>query len=354
MSASACTATTRATPSLARALEAGIGRIVVDSLGEIDRLADAAAARGLRAPVLLRVTVGVEAHTHSYIATAHEDQKFGLSLSEGVAAEAVRRVLARPELEPARPALAHRLADLRRAGLRGRRPAGAAAARRGGPRPRRRAARGSTSAAASASPTRPSTTRCPRPSLAAGMAEIIGTECAEPWRRRAAHLGRAGAGHRRAEHLHAVPRRHHEGRRARRRRHPALRGGRRRHERQHPHRPVRRGLLGDARRPRLGRRAGAVARGRQALRERRRRGQGRVPAGRHRARRPAGGARYGRLLPQHGQPVQPRAAPAGAGGPRRRGARAAAPRDRGRPARPRRRVAGRPPAPGAPVRIMEG
>ena len=83
----------------ARALEAGIGRIVVDSLGEIDRLADAAAARGVRAPVLLRVTVGVEAHTHSYIATAHEDQKFGLSLSGGQAVEAVARVLARPELE---------------------------------------------------------------------------------------------------------------------------------------------------------------------------------------------------------------------------------------------------------------
>jgi len=84
---------------IARALDAGIGRIVVDSLGEIDRLADAATARGVRAPVLLRVTVGVEAHTHSYIATAHEDQKFGLSLSEGVAAAAVARVLARPELE---------------------------------------------------------------------------------------------------------------------------------------------------------------------------------------------------------------------------------------------------------------
>ena len=84
---------------LARALDMGIGRIVVDSLGEVDRLADAAAARGVRAPVLLRVTVGVEAHTHSYIATAHEDQKFGLSLSEGVAAQAVSRVLARPELE---------------------------------------------------------------------------------------------------------------------------------------------------------------------------------------------------------------------------------------------------------------
>jgi diaminopimelate decarboxylase len=84
---------------IARALDAGIGRIVVDSLGEIDRIADAAAERGVRAPVLLRVTVGVEAHTHSYIATAHEDQKFGLSLSDGVAREAVARTLARPELQ---------------------------------------------------------------------------------------------------------------------------------------------------------------------------------------------------------------------------------------------------------------
>ncbi len=84
---------------IARALDLGLGRIVVDSLGEIDRVADAAAARGMRAPVLLRVTVGVEAHTHSYIATAHEDQKFGLSLAGGVAAAAVARTLARPELE---------------------------------------------------------------------------------------------------------------------------------------------------------------------------------------------------------------------------------------------------------------
>ncbi len=82
-----------------RALRAGIGRIVIDSLSEIDRLADAAGRLGVRAPVLLRVTVGVEAHTHEYIATAHEDQKFGISLAAGAAAEAVRRVLARPELE---------------------------------------------------------------------------------------------------------------------------------------------------------------------------------------------------------------------------------------------------------------
>ena len=84
---------------IGRALDLGIGRIVIDSLAEIDRVADAAATRGVVAPVLVRVTVGVEAHTHSYIATAHEDQKFGLSLTGGVAAEAVTRVLARPELD---------------------------------------------------------------------------------------------------------------------------------------------------------------------------------------------------------------------------------------------------------------
>ena len=82
-----------------RALAAGIGRIVVDSLEEVDRVAVIAAAVGVRAPILLRVTVGVEAHTHEYIATAHEDQKFGLSISGGIAADAVRRALARPELE---------------------------------------------------------------------------------------------------------------------------------------------------------------------------------------------------------------------------------------------------------------
>ncbi|MGH3396835.1 MAG: diaminopimelate decarboxylase [Streptosporangiaceae bacterium] len=82
-----------------RALRAGIGRIVIDSLSEIDRLAGAAGRLGVRAPVLIRVTVGVEAHTHEYIATAHEDQKFGISLAAGAAAEAVRRALARPELE---------------------------------------------------------------------------------------------------------------------------------------------------------------------------------------------------------------------------------------------------------------
>lgn len=81
------------------AVAAGVGRIVVDSMVEVDRVADAARRAGVRQPVLVRVTVGVEAHTHSYIATAHEDQKFGLSLAGGDAAVAVAAVLARPELE---------------------------------------------------------------------------------------------------------------------------------------------------------------------------------------------------------------------------------------------------------------
>ncbi len=80
------------------ALAAGVGRIVVDSFEEIDRVADAAARADVRAKVMLRVKTGVEAHTHEFIATAHEDQKFGFSL-DGQVSKAVERVLARPELE---------------------------------------------------------------------------------------------------------------------------------------------------------------------------------------------------------------------------------------------------------------
>ncbi|MFC5380559.1 diaminopimelate decarboxylase [Aquipuribacter nitratireducens] len=84
---------------IARALEAGVGRIIVDSPEEPARIAALARARGVVAPVLVRVNVGVEAHTHEFIATAHEDQKFGVALSDGVAAAVVADVLARPELE---------------------------------------------------------------------------------------------------------------------------------------------------------------------------------------------------------------------------------------------------------------
>ncbi|WP_035845766.1 diaminopimelate decarboxylase [Kitasatospora azatica] len=84
---------------LEQAVKAGVGHIVVDSYQEIERLAAIAEHQGVRQPVLIRVTVGVEAHTHEFIATAHEDQKFGLSLAGGAAAEAVRLTLAQPSLE---------------------------------------------------------------------------------------------------------------------------------------------------------------------------------------------------------------------------------------------------------------
>jgi diaminopimelate decarboxylase len=84
---------------LEQAVAAGVGRVVVDSFQEISRLAEIAARRGVRQPVLVRVTVGVEAHTHEFIATAHEDQKFGFSLRDGDAARAVGEVLAADSLE---------------------------------------------------------------------------------------------------------------------------------------------------------------------------------------------------------------------------------------------------------------
>lgn len=81
-----------------RAIEVGVGHIVIDSFEEIVRVADAAARAGVVQSVLVRVTVGVEAHTHDFISTAHEDQKFGLSLANGNALEAVRRIIKLPSL----------------------------------------------------------------------------------------------------------------------------------------------------------------------------------------------------------------------------------------------------------------
>ncbi|MFH9351854.1 diaminopimelate decarboxylase [Kitasatospora sp. NPDC017646] len=89
----------KAPDELEHAVKTGVGHIVVDSYEEIERLAAIAARQGVRQQVLVRVTVGVEAHTHEFIATAHEDQKFGLSLNGGAAAEAVRRVLGHDSLE---------------------------------------------------------------------------------------------------------------------------------------------------------------------------------------------------------------------------------------------------------------
>ena len=84
---------------LRRAVEAGVGRIVVDSFDEIARLRQLTDELDRVARVMVRVTAGVEAHTHEYIATAHEDQKFGFSITSGDATEAVRRVSESPRLE---------------------------------------------------------------------------------------------------------------------------------------------------------------------------------------------------------------------------------------------------------------
>ncbi|RMI31659.1 diaminopimelate decarboxylase [Nocardia stercoris] len=78
---------------LEQAVAAGVGHIVIDSLIEIERLEAVAAAAGVVTDVLIRITVGVEAHTHEYISTAHEDQKFGFSLAGGDAMQALARVL---------------------------------------------------------------------------------------------------------------------------------------------------------------------------------------------------------------------------------------------------------------------
>ena len=89
---------------LARALDVGVGRIVVDSGEEIARLAyltdpPPGEAPAARPRVLIRVATGVAATGHEFVASEHDDQKFGFSLASGAAAEAARRVLASPGLD---------------------------------------------------------------------------------------------------------------------------------------------------------------------------------------------------------------------------------------------------------------
>src|SRR4051794_13146897 len=84
---------------LRAALDAGVSRIVVDNLEEIERLSTLAQARGITQPVLLRVAPGVEAHTHAHIQTGALDTKFGLSIDTGAADEAVARLKAVKGLE---------------------------------------------------------------------------------------------------------------------------------------------------------------------------------------------------------------------------------------------------------------
>jgi diaminopimelate decarboxylase len=92
----------KSSEELADALELGLGRIVVDSLDEIARLGrllEDLPARAQRPKVLVRVTPGVEAHTHEFVRTGQEDSKFGFSVSSGAAAQAVAALELMPGVE---------------------------------------------------------------------------------------------------------------------------------------------------------------------------------------------------------------------------------------------------------------
>ena len=82
-----------------RAVSVGVKTIVIDSLYEIERVAAAAKKYKVTQAVLIRLTPGIEAHTHESISTAHEDVKFGFSIASGAAWVAVQEIAKHPELE---------------------------------------------------------------------------------------------------------------------------------------------------------------------------------------------------------------------------------------------------------------
>ena len=82
-----------------RAVDVGVKTIVIDSLHEIERVAAMARKHSKVQAVFLRLTPGIQAHTHESISTAHEDVKFGFSIASGAAWDAVQEVLRHSELE---------------------------------------------------------------------------------------------------------------------------------------------------------------------------------------------------------------------------------------------------------------
>src|SRR5690606_19182346 len=84
---------------LRAALDAGAGVIVIDSFDEIDRLELLGEADGARPRVMVRITPGVEAHTHEFVRTGNDDSKFGFTVSTGAADRAIARVKDSPFME---------------------------------------------------------------------------------------------------------------------------------------------------------------------------------------------------------------------------------------------------------------
>lgn len=307
-----------------RAVTVGVGRIVLDSFQEIARVAHIAQRLGKRQRVQIRVTVGVEAHTHEFIATAHEDQKFGIALAGGQAAEAVRRALTLDGLEliGIHSHIGSQIFDMAGFEVSARRVVQLLAEVRdehGVELPEIDLGGGLGIAYTSEDdPREPH-------EIAKALGDIVTREC-EAAGLATPDLRRAGARHRRPHRLHAVRGRHHQA--------PGgaayVRQRRRRDVGQHPHGAVRRRVQRRARLADLRRRADARPGRRQALRERRHRGQGRVPAVRPGARRSDRRARHRRVLPLHGEQLQPRPAPARRRRARRGGARDRPARDGGR------------------------
>lgn len=89
----------KSVPEIDRAVSVGVHTIVLDSSYEIARVVAAAKYYDRRQGVMLRLTPGIEAHTHEFIATAHEDVKFGFSIASGAAWKAIEEVRQHPELE---------------------------------------------------------------------------------------------------------------------------------------------------------------------------------------------------------------------------------------------------------------
>jgi diaminopimelate decarboxylase len=81
------------------ALDAGIGCFVVDNFDELHLLNAIAGDKGQKVNILLRITPGVEAHTHDYISTGQQDSKFGFDLGNGTAREAIGQAIQLPNLE---------------------------------------------------------------------------------------------------------------------------------------------------------------------------------------------------------------------------------------------------------------
>ena len=74
-------------------VDSGVGHVVIDNEQELEELNRIAGEAGVVQPVMIRVKPGVDAHTHEFVATSHEDQKFGISLATGAAFAAAKRCL---------------------------------------------------------------------------------------------------------------------------------------------------------------------------------------------------------------------------------------------------------------------